>query len=62
MNLGRRRWIASNPVVHASVEQRLGDKSLGYAPSNLPAEHLISGDVEKVEVPVGVTLKTAPNP
>lgn len=36
MNLGRRRWIAPNPVLHPSVQQRLADKSLGYAPSNLP--------------------------
>jgi hypothetical protein len=61
MNLGRRRWIAPNPVVHASVERRLGDKSLGYAPSNLPGQHLVSGDVKVMEVPVGVTLKTAPD-
>jgi uncharacterized protein (DUF2235 family) len=44
MNLGRRRWIAPNPVVHVSVEHRLADKSLGYAPSNLPAQHLVSDD------------------
>jgi uncharacterized protein (DUF2235 family) len=42
MNLGRRRWIAPNPVVHASVDQRLADKRLGYSPSNLPAQHLVS--------------------
>jgi type VI secretion system (T6SS) phospholipase Tle1-like effector len=35
MNLGRRRWIAPDPVVHPSVEQRLADKDLGYVPSNL---------------------------
>lgn len=42
MNLARRRWIAPNPVVHASVDQRLADKSLGYLPSNLPSQHLVS--------------------
>ena len=41
MNLGRRRWIAPDPVVHISVEQRLADKSLGYSPSNLPAQRLV---------------------
>jgi uncharacterized protein (DUF2235 family) len=42
VNLGQRRWIAPNPVVHASVDQRLADKSLGYSPSNLPAQHVVS--------------------
>jgi uncharacterized protein (DUF2235 family) len=42
VNLGHRRWIAPNPVVHASVDQRLADKSLGYSPSNLPAQHVVS--------------------
>jgi hypothetical protein len=35
MNLARRRWIPPDSVVHASVEQTLLDKTLGYAPSNL---------------------------
>jgi len=46
MNLGRRRFIAPDPVVHTSVEQRLRDGRLGYAPSNLPKEHLVSVDGE----------------
>lgn len=41
INLGRRRWIAPDSVVHASVEQRLTDKNLGYDPSNLPVQHLV---------------------
>jgi uncharacterized protein (DUF2235 family) len=52
MNLGRRRWIAPNPIVHASVEQRLADQSLGYAPNNLPPNHLVSKDVEAIDVPL----------
>jgi len=38
MNLGRRRWIGANPIVHTSVEQRLLDKTLGYSPKNLPPQ------------------------
>jgi len=37
MNLGRRRWIAPDPLVHSSVEQRLSNKNVGYKPANLPA-------------------------
>jgi uncharacterized protein (DUF2235 family) len=44
----RRRWIAPSSLVHTSVERRLADKSLSYTPSNLPAERLTSGDVEKL--------------
>jgi len=52
VNLGRRRWIAPNPVVHTSVEQRLADKNLGYAPGNLPAQHFASecGDVHAATI------------
>jgi uncharacterized protein (DUF2235 family) len=52
LNLGRRRWIAPNPVVHTSVEQRLADKNLGYAPGNLPAQHFASdcGDVHAATI------------
>jgi hypothetical protein len=39
MNLGRRRGIAPDPVVHTSVDTRLADTNLQYAPSNLPAQH-----------------------
>jgi hypothetical protein len=42
VNLGHRRWIAPNPVVHASVDQRLADKTLRYFPNNLPTQHLVS--------------------
>ena len=41
MNLARRRWIAPDPVIHRSVEQRIADKSLGYSPSNLPAQRRV---------------------
>jgi uncharacterized protein (DUF2235 family) len=44
VNLGRRRWILPNPVVHESVEQRFGDASLGYRPSNLPEQRQPIGD------------------
>jgi uncharacterized protein (DUF2235 family) len=44
MNLARRRWIAADSVVHPSVEGRLADKSLGYSPTNLPAQHRVSPD------------------
>ena len=50
VNLARRRWIAPNPVVHGSVEQRLRDTSLGYSPSNLPTQHL-TGDCGVEGVP-----------
>jgi uncharacterized protein (DUF2235 family) len=39
MNLGRRRWIAPDPVVHTSVDQRLANRNVQYSPSNLPAQH-----------------------
>jgi uncharacterized protein (DUF2235 family) len=48
VNLGRRRWIAPSSLVHTSVERRLADESLGYTPSNLPAERLVSADAEKL--------------
>ena len=35
MNLARRRCIAPDPVVDPSVEQRMADQTLGYAPANL---------------------------
>jgi uncharacterized protein (DUF2235 family) len=41
MNLGRRRWIAPDPVIHTSVEQRLADKGLQYSPSNLSAQYRV---------------------
>ena len=39
VNCGRRRLIPPSPLVHESVEQRLQDAALGYAPPNLPAQH-----------------------
>ena len=45
VNLGRRRWIAPNVVVHSSVAQRLtAAASPPYKPSNLPAQYQVSGD------------------
>ncbi len=44
VNLARRRWIAPDPVVHESVEERLRDVSLGYNPSNLPRQRQVIGD------------------
>ncbi len=44
LNLGRRRYIAPGVVVHESVEARLKDPSVGYKPSNLPAERSSVGD------------------
>jgi uncharacterized protein (DUF2235 family) len=35
LNLGQRRWILSDALVHDSVKQRLADASLGYKPNNL---------------------------
>lgn len=51
MNFGRRRWIAADSTVHESVEQRLADKTLAYAPSNLPSQHLVSPE-PIVDMPV----------
>jgi uncharacterized protein (DUF2235 family) len=47
MNLGRRRWIAPNSFVHASVEQRLVNKSLAYAPSNVPSKRVVIRDADR---------------
>ncbi|MBI1746787.1 MAG: DUF2235 domain-containing protein [Acidobacteria bacterium] len=44
LNLGRRRWISPDPLVHESVEQRLKDSSLSYKPSNLPQPRRRIGD------------------
>lgn len=43
VNLGRHRWIDPNPVIHSSVKERLTDKDLGYAPSNLPKQYRVDG-------------------
>jgi uncharacterized protein (DUF2235 family) len=36
VNLGRRRWIAANSLIHQSVEKRLQSPALDYRPANLP--------------------------
>ncbi len=38
LNLGRRRWISPDALVHDSVKQRLADATLSYKPSNLPPQ------------------------
>lgn len=52
VNLGRRRWIAPDPFIHSSVQQRLDDKSIGYDPSNLPALHRVTRDTDVVGSPL----------
>lgn len=44
VNLGRRRFIPSDSLVHESVEERMANPSLGYAPSNLPERRRIVSD------------------
>jgi hypothetical protein len=44
VNLGRRRLIAPNTLVHESVEQRLSDPNLGYKPRNLPVQRRATED------------------
>jgi uncharacterized protein (DUF2235 family) len=44
MNFARRRWIAPTSLVHESVEQRMRDGGLQYAPSNLPQQRRVIGD------------------
>lgn len=44
VNLGRRRHIDPNPVVHESVRQRLDHASPPYRPSNLPESKQVIGD------------------
>lgn len=36
LNLGRRRWVPVDPLVHESVEQRLASPVARYKPRNLP--------------------------
>jgi len=38
LNLGQRRWISPDALVHDSVKQRLADSTLRYKPSNLPQQ------------------------
>jgi uncharacterized protein (DUF2235 family) len=44
LNLGRRRYIPPDVVVHESVDVRLKDPNLKYKPSNLPTQHASVGD------------------
>ena len=54
VNLGRRRQIPSNCVVHESVEERLKNAQPPYKPSNLPVQHETIGDrCQSMEGPVG---------
>jgi uncharacterized protein (DUF2235 family) len=43
VNLGRRRWMLANSLVHESVELR-GTSGVGYRPTNLPLERHVVGD------------------
>src|SRR5712692_6717320 len=44
INLGRRRFIPDNPLVHASVERRMADPGCRYRPGNLPDGHRVVQD------------------
>jgi uncharacterized protein (DUF2235 family) len=44
LNLGRKRWIPPNPLVHQSVPLRLGAPDLDYRPKNLPRPFQIVAD------------------
>jgi uncharacterized protein (DUF2235 family) len=44
VNLGRRRWIPPDSLLHESVEQRLTSASVQYRPSNLPQQRRIIRD------------------
>src|SRR5580700_11927581 len=43
-NLGRRRWISPDVLVHESVEQRLANPDVHYRPTNLPQQRQTIGD------------------
>jgi uncharacterized protein (DUF2235 family) len=43
-NLGRRRHIEPDVLVHESVDARMKDPNLGYRPGNLPEPHASVGD------------------
>lgn len=51
LNLGRRRILGDDAVLHASVRERIGDPSLGYAPANV--------DAALVHPPSGAARSTA---
>src|SRR3984957_15588290 len=61
MNLGRRRWIAPDPVIHTSVEQRLAAKGLQYSPSNLSAQYQV-GDCDTHGVQPGMITPKEEHP
>lgn len=44
VNLGRRRWITPNSVVHDSVKQRLANPIASYNPPNLPQQVAVVTD------------------
>ncbi len=44
MNLGRRRLIPPNSLIHESVEQRLANPGLHYRPRNLPQQRQVVRD------------------
>jgi uncharacterized protein (DUF2235 family) len=44
VNLGRRRFIPADAVVHDSVDTRINARSLNYKPGNLPTPHGHVGD------------------
>jgi len=44
VNLGRRRWISADSVVHDSVKQRLAIPNLNYRPFNLPQQVSVTSD------------------
>lgn len=45
INLGRRRFIAPQVIVHDSVEQRLAHASPPYRPGNLPQQRRVVSDI-----------------
>ena len=64
-NLWRRRWIdpASNPAVHASVEQRIKNPAMKYNPSNLPPQrHPVFDRCPGDPAPVAAVPLAAPPP
>lgn len=44
LNLGRRRYIAPGVNVHESVQTRIANPTLGYAPGNLPQQRQVVFD------------------
>jgi hypothetical protein len=44
VNLGRRRWISPDVLIHESVQRRLSNPQVHYMPSNLPGQPLVVQD------------------